>query len=118
MNPLEQALTDYLQLRHSLGHALADAGRLLPNFVAYLEDHSLRTVTVQAALSWAQHSPTGTGTSVGPRRMTAVRGFARYLSGIDAATEVPPPGLIPNRQRWRLPFIYTPADIEALMSQA
>jgi len=118
MNPLEQALADYLELRHSLGHDLADAGRLLPSFVAYLEDQSLRTVTVQAALAWAQHSPAGNGMSVGPRRMTAARGFARYLSGIDAATEVPPPGLIPSRQRWRLPFIYAPADIDALMSQA
>ncbi len=50
--------------------------------------------------------------------MTAARGFARYLCGIDARTEVPPLGLIPHRQRWRRPFIYCPADIEAVMSQA
>ena len=77
MSPLEQALADYLQLRHSLGHDLADAGWLLPSFVAYLQDHGLRTVTVEAALAWAQHSPTGKGMSVGPRRMTAARGLAR-----------------------------------------
>ena len=29
MSPLEQALADYLQLRHSLGHELAEAGWLL-----------------------------------------------------------------------------------------
>ena len=39
--------------------------------------------------------------------MTAVRGFARYLAGIDADTEVPPLGLVPHRQRWRRPFIYS-----------
>ena len=50
--------------------------------------------------------------------MTAARGFARYLSGIDPATEVPPLGLMPHRQRWRQPFIYSPADIDAVMSQA
>ena len=50
--------------------------------------------------------------------MTAVRGFARYLAGIDADTEVPPLGLMPHRQRWRRPFIYSPADIDAVMSQA
>ena len=38
---------------------------------------------------------------VRPRRMTAVRGFARYLAGIDPATEVPPLGLVPYRPRWR-----------------
>lgn len=50
--------------------------------------------------------------------MTAARGFARYLSGIDAATQVPPLGLMPGRQRWRRPFIYSPADIDLLMSRA
>ena len=118
MSALKQAMTDYLDLRHSLGHDLAEAGWLLPGFVAHLESHGLRTVTVQAALEWAQHSPTGKGPSVGPRRMTAARGFARYLAGIDANTEVPPLGLMPSRQRWRRPFIYTPGDIEAVMSQA
>ena len=50
--------------------------------------------------------------------MTIARGFARYLAGIDARTEVPPPGLIAGRRRWRPPFIYSPGDIEALMAQA
>ena len=50
--------------------------------------------------------------------MTIARGFARYLSGLDARTEVPPPGLIACRRRWRPPFIYGPGDIEALMAQA
>jgi integrase len=118
MSPLEQALADYLQLRHSLGHELAEAAWLLPKFVAYLDAHDLRTVTIEAALEWSQQSATGTVTTVGPRRMTAARGFARYLSGIDPGTEVPPLGLMPSRQRWRRPFIYTPADIDAIMSQA
>jgi integrase len=74
-------------------------------------------VTIEAALAWVQQSTTVNGTSVGPRRMTAARGFARYLSGIDARTEVPPLGLMPYRQRWRKPFIYTPADIDAVMLQ-
>ena len=118
MSPLEQALADYLQLRHSLGHELTEAGWLLPSFVAHLEDNGLRTVTVEAALVWAQQSPTGKGMSVGPRRMTAARGFARYLSGTDPNTEVPPLGLMPSQQRWHRPFIYTPADINAIMREA
>lgn len=117
MSELEQALSDYLQLRHSLGHEVAEAGWLLPDFVRYLDAHDCPTVTIQAALGWAQPPVTGTLTSMGPRRMTAARGFARYLSGIDARTEVPPFGLMPHRQRWRKPFIYTPADIDAVMSQ-
>jgi integrase len=118
VSALEQAMTGYLDLRHSLGHALADVGRLLPSFVAYLDERGLSTVTVAATLDWAQTSPTGDSVTGGPRRMTAARGFARYLAGIDDSTEVPPRGLIPGRQRWRRPFIFTPADIEAVMSQA
>jgi integrase/recombinase XerD len=95
MSALEQALGDYLQLRRSLGHELADAAWLLPGLVAYLEGHGTQTVTIEAALAWAQQSQTGLATTVGPRRMTAARGFARYLTGIDASTEVPPLGLMP-----------------------
>ena len=118
MSPLEQALADYLQLRRSLGHDLAEARWLLPSFVAHLQGQGLSTVTVEAALAWAQHSPTGKGASVAPRRMTVARGFARYLSGIDPDTEVPPLGLIPSWERWRRPFIYAPRDIEAILAQA
>ena len=33
MSGLEEALSDYLQLRHRLGHEVAEAGWLLPDFV-------------------------------------------------------------------------------------
>jgi integrase/recombinase XerD len=118
MSALTQAMHNYLNLRHSLGHALGDVGRLLPSFVTYLDEHKLSTVTVQAAVQWAQPSPTSTATSVGPRRMTAARGFARYLAGIDENTEVPPLGVMSSRQRWRQPFIFSPGDVEAVMSNA
>ncbi|MDN5798348.1 MAG: tyrosine-type recombinase/integrase [Intrasporangium sp.] len=115
MSALEQHLADYLTLRGSLGHELAEAAWLLPGFVAYLDAHGAHTVTVKAALAWAQQARTET--TIGPRRLTAARGFARYLSGIHADTEVPPLGLMPHRQRWRRPFIYSLAEIEAVMDQ-
>jgi integrase/recombinase XerD len=118
VSALTQAMNDYLDLRHSLGHAVADVGRLLPSFVTYLDEHGLSTVTVQAVVEWSQPEPSSMAASNGPRRMTAVRGFARYLAGIDENTEVPPLGLMSSRQRWRRPFIYTPEDIEAVRSQA
>lgn len=118
MSTLEQHLTDYLQLRRSLGHELAEAGWLLPGLVGYLDAHNLSTVTIDAALAWAQQANTGTVRTVGPRRMTAARGFARYLAGIDPGTEVPPLGLMPHRRCWRRPFIYSTADIDLVMSRA
>lgn len=117
MNRLEQSLADYLQLRRSLGHQLADAGRLLPSFVAFLDEAGLSTVTVAAAMDWATLPAADPGSTIWPRRMTAVRGFARYLAGVDPATEVPPLGLLPLQTRWRGPFVFARADIELIMNQ-
>jgi len=118
MSTLADAARDYLRLRNSLGHDLAEYHRELPRFVAFLEAEGLPTVTVAAALAWAQGPDVDPATSIAPRRMTSTRGFARYLAGIDARTEVPPAGLIAGRHRWRPPYIYAPDDIEALMAQA
>jgi integrase/recombinase XerD len=118
MTAVADAARDYLRLRNSLGHDLAEYHRQLPRFVAFLEAEGLPTVTVAAALAWAQGPDVDPATSIAPRRMTIARGFACYLSGIDARTEVPPTGLIASRQRWRPPFIYSPGDIEALLAQA
>lgn len=118
MSALEQDLADYLQLRRSLGHELAEAGWLLPGLVTYLDARGAPTVTIESALGWAQQPVPGPVTSMGPRRMTAARGFARYLAGIHPDTEVPPVGLMPHRQVRRPPFIYSPADITAVMDHA
>jgi integrase/recombinase XerD len=117
MSPLRQALADYLQLRRSLGYDLAEGHWLLPDLVAFLEARGATTVTVENALAWAQQSPGRGGYSVAPRRMTAARGFARHLAGLDPATEIPPLGLVPHRPRWRPPFLFTDAELHALLSQ-
>ena len=118
MSALEAAVAGYLALRNGLGHDLADAARLLPRFAAWMEQTGRSTVTVEAALAWSQQPDAEPGSTVWSRRMTAVRGFARYRAGIDPATEVPPAGLLPCRHRWRPPFIYSPADIAALLDAA
>jgi len=97
---------------------MADAARLLPSFVTFLEGQGSPTVTVRAALDWCQQPAPVGGVTVAPRRMTAVRGFARYLSGIDPATQVPPLGLVPLRHRRPEPFIYSSADIAAMLTVA
>lgn len=118
MSALAEHLEAYLRLRRSLGHELAEAARLLPRFVAHLDAREAEFVTLQAALAWSLEPEAPAGSTVWGKRMMAVRGFARYLSGIDPRTEVPPAGTIPVRQRWRPPFIYSDADIVALMEEA
>jgi integrase len=85
--------------------------------VAYLDHIGAEVITVEAALAWAQQPQARQGSKVQARRMTVARGFARHMAGIDPRTQVPPLGLLPYRQRWRPPFIYSDADIGALMAQ-
>lgn len=118
MTVLEQHLDEYLQLRRTLGHKLAEAHRVLPWFVSYLDDHDIAFVTIEAALAWSLEREVPAGSVVPSHRMMVVRGFARYMSGIDPRTEVPPAGTIRNPNRWRQPFIYSDADVLAMIEQA
>lgn len=118
MSPLARRAQEYLALRRSLGHKLDEHGRRLPSLVAYLEQTGNTTVTISAALAWAQLTDSDPGSSVWPRRMSIARGFARFMSGIDPATEIPPIGLLPARHRRRVPYLFSTADIQALMGEA
>jgi integrase/recombinase XerD len=118
MTVLERHLDDYLELRRALGHKLADAHRVLPRFVTYLQERGVEFVTIEAAIAWSTERDAPAGSVVAAHRMTAVRGFARYLSGIDPRTEVPPAGTIRCPRRWRRPFIYSDADVLALLDAA
>jgi integrase/recombinase XerD len=118
MTGLRQAVEDYLRLRRSLGHQMNEAEYLLADFAAFLHDRGEQTVTVAAALDWVKAREPGAVTTSSPRRITAVRGFARYLSGTDPATEVPPMGLVPYRRRRGQIFLYSDADVAAVMAAA
>jgi integrase len=63
-------------------------------------------------------TPTRVGHAYLAQRMRAVRGFARYLHGIDPATEIPPLELLQARRHRPTPHIYTEQEIAALMAAA
>lgn len=109
---------DYLRLRRSLGYKLDDHARLLQRFADQLDAIGAEFVTIDLALSWPLEPEVPSGSVVPAMRLLVVRGFARYMSGIDPRTEIPPTGLIRFRQRRRPPFIYSDAEILALMAQA
>ena len=117
MSALGQMADDYLQLRRALGHKLKEAGRLLPRFVAYLEVSGAETITLESAVAWAQQPDARPTTTVWASRMTVARGFARYLAGVDPRTQVPPVGILPWQKHRRVPYIYSAAEIAALMAQ-
>ncbi len=117
MSSLRQALADYLSIRRALGAKLADVETLLGQFVAYLEQRQIETITVEHALTWAT-SPQGALARWWAIRLSAVRGFAAHLRTIDGRAEVPPPGLIADARRRVTPYLYCDADICALTEVA
>ncbi|MCE7002035.1 tyrosine-type recombinase/integrase [Kibdelosporangium philippinense] len=118
MSALSDAAADYLRLRNRLGHDLAEYHRLLPRFVAFLDDACLPTVTIAAALEWANAPEVDPSTTMAARRMTIARGFARHMAGLDPRTEIPPFGLVASRRHRHEPFIFSPADVDALLTGA
>jgi site-specific recombinase XerD len=120
MSVLAERAAEYLQIRRALGHHLAEAHRLLPRFVAYLDAAGAETVTVGLAVAWATEPPEGAPPStVWGRRMTVARAFARHLSALDPRTGVPPAGLFPSGNRHRpVPYLYSAAEVAALMAAA
>ena len=115
MSVIASDLADYLALRRALGYKLVDDGRQLAQFVAYLDASDTATVTVATALDWATGT---TSAGNGARRLSVVRGFARYLQAVDPAHEVPPVGLLPNRTTRPVPHLYSDVETTALMNAA
>jgi hypothetical protein len=114
---LRDALGDYLSLRRALGFQLASAGRLLGQFVGYLEAHGMDTVTAEHALAWAT-LPAGASAHWQAIRLSVVRGFAAYLHSIDPSAEVIPAGLFRPGVCRATPYLYSDAEIGALIDAA
>ena len=117
MTPLRLILVDYLAVRRALGYKLDREGRLLDQFLTYLQERGAHTITVEHALAWTQ-LPAGASTSTLFIRLSAIRGFASYLQAIDPATEVPPVSLLPRRRRQAIPYLYSDQQITALIGAA
>jgi integrase/recombinase XerD len=79
----------------SLGYKLHDHARLMRRFAAHRDAIGAEFVTIDLALAWALEPDVPPGSVVSAMRLLVVRGFARYMSGIDPRTEIPPTGLIP-----------------------
>jgi integrase len=105
-------------MRRALGYQLARAEKLLGQFVTYLEDLGETHVRTDTALAWATR-PTGTSPSGwAAKRLSVVRGFAKHLSTIDPASEIPPADLLRWRARRATPYLYTDEDVAALIAAA
>jgi len=114
MTALRHRLKAYLALRRALGYRLAREGMLLPTFITFLEEHRSPHITTALALAWAMQ-PVNATPYWTAKRLTMVRGFAGYVSALDPRTEIPPADLVPYRNVRHHPYLYSDADVRALL---
>ena len=115
MIDLSAAVTDYLDLRRALGHKMEMAQRLLGQFHAYFEQVGAAHLTTDIAVAWAI-SPAGASAGWWNQRLGVLRGFAAWLQTLDPDTEVPPPDILTGRFRRAVPYLYSDAEITAMMT--
>jgi integrase/recombinase XerD len=108
---------DYLAMRRSLGFKLRGEGQMLADFTDRLDETGQDTVTICAVLAWATEPHDATPTHW-RRRLSVVRGFARYLATLDPACQVPPADLLAAPSHRPPPYIYSAEEIAALIHAA
>ena len=115
MNILKKHLRDYLELRRGLGFELGRVESRLRSFVVFMKTKRTWQITTKLALEFALRSDRSISTQAG--YLSAIRGFAQYLSGIEPKTEVPPSGLIRRGHRPQ-PYIYSDDEIIRILNAA
>lgn len=121
MPDLSSLVGEYMAFRAARGfQPNRKVERLLDQFVASVpapEDVDGLLFTNAQVLAWA-HSPATAAPSWWSYRLSAVRQFAAYLAGSGLAVQVPAVRHGRAGPRRATPYLYTDADVQALMSAA
>lgn len=117
MSTLASRLEDYLSMRRGLGFTLKSEGTALPSFVEFMELNNAVTITNKLALSWAM-LPKNVKPNQWSRRLSFVRGFAKYCYAFDQCSEVPASQLLPFCKQRSSPYYFSDADIKHLLDKS
>lgn len=117
MNAIRDALVQYVAVRRALGASFYEPSLALDHFVDLLEQEGAEFITIDLALRWAM-APKLVERATWGRRLSQIRGFAKWMVAIDSRTEIPPTGLLSARRRRKPPHIYTDQEVGQLMAQA
>ena len=110
-------LDRYLSVRRSLGYDLRTDEQVLRRFARFADREGAPHIDTALFLRWDTSLPDA-GASTRSARLGKVRLFAQWLSSIDPAHEVPPRGLLPDRSGRPRPYIYSEAEIAAIIAAA
>lgn len=117
MSAIRDSLVQYVAVRRALGATFYEPALALNHFVDLLEREGAEFITTDLALRWAM-APMRVERATWGRRLSQVRGFARWMGAIDSRTEIPSARLLSARRRRKPPHIYTDQEIDQLMNQA
>ena len=117
MKSLRKTVSEYLELRRGLGFKLDRIETRLGQFLSFMEARRTSRITTDLALEFATEDSQLSPSTISDR-LSAVRGFARHLRGIDPTAEIPPLGLLPKKQQPALPYIYSETEITRLLKAA
>jgi integrase len=107
----------YLTVRRRLGANLSTDERILRRFATFADRDDAQYVNTSLILRWLESLPSA---SPGTRaaRFRVARQFAEWMHGIDPRHEAPPRGLVPGRLQRVHPYIYSEAEIVAIIEHA
>ncbi|CAN7806816.1 tyrosine-type recombinase/integrase [Paraburkholderia hospita] len=117
MTTIRDSLARYVAVRRALGATFYEPALALGHFVDLLEHEGIEFITTDLALRWAT-TPVLVERATWGRRLSQVRGFARWMNATDSRNQIPPAGLLSARRRRNPPHIYTEQEINLLMIQA
>ena len=120
MSGFRVAAEDYLATRRAVGFKLERAEGLLFAFVEFLDSHAASRITTELALRWAT-LPGQAATGWWKNRLCVARCFARHMSALDPATQVPPTDLLarldPGGGRAE-PYLYSAGEVAGVLAAA
>jgi integrase/recombinase XerD len=117
MTTLTERFEEYIIVRRSLGYDLLLTARVLRGSTTFADREGADHVTVDLFLRWKE-SFGKANNNTWSTRLGMVRGFAGWLQGLDARTEVPPAGLIVGTLRRGRPYIYTETEVASIVARA
>jgi site-specific recombinase XerD len=113
---LRSHLESYVRLKQAFGSSMHAELLQLKSFVRFIEEKGFTgPITAQLTIEWVCAASTGGGGQA--RLLSTVRGFLSYLRAAVPETEIPDSGLLAKVSR-PIPYIYSPSEIEALLSTA
>jgi integrase len=112
---MTRSINNYLALRRALGFKLRMLECHLRSFHGFARHRGERHVQALSAIEWASQAPS---LRAKRDRLAAVIAYARHARAENPKHEIPSAATFASPAIRRIPHLYSPAEISALMSEA